>query len=96
MRMLVNGEVDIPKNLMVYMVSEEVKPSEMSAIDKVLSVDTERVALMAKLKEVEDREEPNLELMEKLNERLEEIDADSAEVRAAEILAGLGLDSFTM
>ena len=96
MRMLVNGEVDIPKNLMVYMVSEEVKPSEMSAIDKVLSVDTERVALMAKLKEVEDREEPNLELMEKLNERLEEIDADSAEVRAAEILAGLGFDSFTM
>lgn len=37
-------------------------------------------------------EEPSITLIDKLQERLDEIDADSCEVRSAEILAGLGFD----
>jgi ATPase subunit of ABC transporter with duplicated ATPase domains len=37
-----------------------------------------------------DSEDPDLKIIEKITERLMEIDADDAEARASSILAGLG------
>ncbi len=75
---------------MVHMVEEEVKPSDTSALQAVLEADTEIIALQKRLHEEMHKEEPSIVIIEKLNARLDEIDADTAETRAAEILAGLG------
>jgi len=56
----------------------------------VLEVDTERTALMARLDEESKKENSDVNIVHKLTTRLEEIDADTAEARAAELLAGLG------
>ena len=96
MKQLASREIKVQDCLMVHMVEEEVAPSEMTALECVLSADTELKALQEKLETEMAKEEPNLKLIEKLNERLEEIDADTAETRSAEILAGLGFTSETM
>lgn len=75
---------------MVHMVEEEVKPSDMTALQAVLSADTERQALMDWLVEEEKKENSDVTIIEKLNKWLEEIDAETAEARCAEILDGLG------
>lgn len=75
---------------MVYMVEEEVKPSDMSALEAVMSADTERTALIERLHEEEKKENSDVKIIDKLNKRLEEIDSESAEARCAEILSGLG------
>ena len=75
---------------MVYMVEEEVKPLDITALEAVLHVDTERVQLLQRLDEETKKENSDVNIIEKLNWRLEEIDSDTAEARSAELLAGLG------
>lgn len=75
---------------MVYMVEEEVKPTEMTALECVISADTEVIALRERYKKEMEKEEPNPDILQKLDERLFEIDADTVESRSAEILHGLG------
>ena len=90
MKQLANRDVPIQDCLMTHMVEEEVKPTEMTALECVMSADTERVALNERMEEEMAKEEPNITIIEKLNDRLDEIDADTAESRSAEILDGLG------
>lgn len=75
---------------MVYMVEEEVKASDMTALEAVMSADSERQALLERLHDEEKKENSDVKIIEKLNKRLEEIDSDTAESRCAEILSGLG------
>ena len=75
---------------MVYMVEEEAKATDMTALEAVLSADTERKALIERLHEEEKKENSDVKIIDKLNKRLEEIDSDTAEARCAEILNGLG------
>ncbi|MCG3266302.1 ABC-F family ATP-binding cassette domain-containing protein [Yoonia sp. I 8.24] len=79
------GTVNIPKGWKIGGVSQEVPGNEVSLIDTVLRADTEREALMA---EAETATDPDR--IAEVQTRLADIDAWSAEARAATILKGLG------
>jgi len=77
------GEITLPQRARIGGVAQEVPSSETSLIDTVLAADTERAALMA-----EDSDDPAR--IAEIQVRLADIDAWSAEARAATILRGLG------
>ncbi len=79
------GNVSIPKGWKIGGVSQEVPGNEVSLITTVLRADTEREALLA---EAETATDP--ERIADVQTRLADIDAWSAEARAATILKGLG------
>ncbi|MEJ6402187.1 ABC-F family ATP-binding cassette domain-containing protein [Yoonia sp. 2307UL14-13] len=79
------GTVSIPKGWQIGGVSQEVPGNEVSLIDTVLAADTERAALLA---EAETATDP--QRIAEVQTRLADIDAWSAEARAATILRGLG------
>ena len=79
------GNVNIPRGWKIGGVSQEVPGNEVSLIDTVLRADTEREALLA---EAETATDPNR--IAEVQTRLADIDAWSAEARAASILKGLG------
>lgn len=78
------GGIEIPARARIGGVSQEVPGSEVSLLDTVLAADTERAALMA------EAETATGERMAEVQTRLADIDAWSAEARAATILRGLG------
>lgn len=82
------GEISVAKGLRVGGVSQEVPSNEVSLLNTVLAADTERTALLA---EAETATDPNR--IGEIYERLTDIDAYSAEARAASILSGLGFDT---
>jgi ATP-binding cassette, subfamily F, member 3 len=79
------GSVSIPKGWKIGGVSQEVPGNEVSLIDTVLRADQEREALLA---EAETATDPSR--IAEVQTRLADIDAWSAEARAATILKGLG------
>ena len=78
------GVIEIPPRARIGGVSQEVPGSAVSLLDTVLAADTERAALMA------EAETATGERMAEVQTRLADIDAWSAEARAATILRGLG------
>ncbi len=83
-----SGSVSIPKNARIGQVAQEVPGTEDSLIEIVLAADKERAALML---ESETATDPHR--IADIQVRLSDIDAHSAEARAATILAGLGFDA---
>ena len=79
------GNVSMPQGWKIGGVSQEVPGNEVSLIDTVLRADTEREELLA---EVETATDPSR--ISEIQTRLTDIDAWSAEARAATILRGLG------
>ncbi len=84
---LESGNIAVPKRARIGGVAQEVPSSDVSLINTVLAADTERSALMA---EAESAEDPAR--IAEIQTRLADIDAWSAEARAASILKGLGFD----
>ncbi|RVV98941.1 ABC-F family ATP-binding cassette domain-containing protein [Mesobaculum littorinae] len=84
---LEGGEIAVPERYRIGGVSQEVPGSEVSLIDTVLAADTERAALLAEAETVTDAAR-----IAEVQTRLADIDAWSAEARAAAILKGLGFD----
>ncbi|EAR49473.1 ABC transporter, ATP-binding protein [Oceanicola granulosus HTCC2516] len=82
---LETGEIRVPRGARIGGVSQEVPGNEVSLIDTVMAADTERAALMA-----EETDDPTR--IADIQTRLADIDAWSAEARAASILKGLGFD----
>ena len=82
-----SGELSLPSRAKIGGVAQEVPSSETSLIDTVLEADIERARLM---KESETAEDPSR--IADIQTRLADIDAWSAEGRAASILKGLGFD----
>ena len=91
----------IPDNIDIYHVSEEIEATDMTAKQAVMSVDTETAKLEAEAEYLNDRladaagegEDEDDGIMDRLTqvyERLEEMDAATAEARASKILCGLG------
>ncbi|MCT4683665.1 MAG: ATP-binding cassette domain-containing protein, partial [Roseicyclus sp.] len=78
------GAIDLPARARIGGVAQEVPGSEVSLIDTVLEADTERASLLA------EAEGATGERMAEIQTRLQDIDAWSAEARAASILKGLG------
>lgn len=85
---LEGGEISLPARARIGGVAQEVPSSETSLIDTVLAADTERAALLA---EAETATDPHR--IAEVQTRLADIDAWSAEARAAAILRGLGFDA---
>ena len=78
-------DIALRKNRRIGAVDQEAPASEASLIDTVLAQDAERAALLA---EAETASDPHR--IADIQMRLADIDAHSAEARAAAILAGLG------
>jgi len=85
---LEGGAITLPARARIGGVAQEVPSSETSLIDTVLAADTERSSLMA---EAETATDPTR--IADVQTRLADIDAWSAEARAATILRGLGFTS---
>ena len=85
---LEGGDISLPIRARIGGVAQEVPSSDVSLIDTVLAADTERAALLA---EAETATDPSR--IAEVQTRLADIDAWSAEGRAASILRGLGFDS---
>ncbi|MEX0286812.1 MAG: ABC-F family ATP-binding cassette domain-containing protein [Paracoccaceae bacterium] len=82
---LEGGAITLPKQARIGGVAQEAPASDVSLLDTVLAADTERAALLA-----EDTDDPTR--IAEIQTRLADIDAWSAEARAASILKGLGFD----
>jgi len=82
------GSISIPKNTRIGQVAQEAPSEDTPLVEIVLRADLERSALMA---EAETAKNP-LRIAD-IQTRLADIDAHSAEARAASILAGLGFDT---
>ncbi|SMH30774.1 ABC-F family ATP-binding cassette domain-containing protein [Maritimibacter sp. HL-12] len=85
---LETGEITLPKGARIGGVAQEAPATDDSLLDTVLAADIERAALMA---EAEHATDPHR--IAEIQTRLGDIDAWSAEARAASILRGLGFDS---
>ena len=83
-----DGEINLRRGVRLGVVDQEVPSGPESLLDTVLAADTERAALLA---EAETATEPNR--IAEVHTRLADIDAYSAEARAARILSGLGFDA---
>ncbi|GHA40444.1 glycosyl transferase family 1 [Amylibacter ulvae] len=83
-----DGAVELPRKARIGGVSQEVPSNEVSLLNTVLAADTERAELLA---ESETATDPTR--ISQIHERLADIDAYSAEARAASILSGLGFDA---
>ncbi|MGJ8616200.1 MAG: ABC-F family ATP-binding cassette domain-containing protein [Sulfitobacter sp.] len=81
------GAISLPSRAKIGGVAQEVPSSDVSLIDTVLAADTERAALM-----LESETATDAARIADIQARLADIDAWSAEGRAASILKGLGFD----
>ena len=84
---LEGGSITLPARARIGGVAQEVPGNEISLIDTVLAADTERAELLA---EAETATDPGR--ISDIQTRLTDIDAWSAEARAASILKGLGFE----
>ncbi|WP_454276401.1 ABC-F family ATP-binding cassette domain-containing protein [Roseovarius sp. MBR-154] len=84
---LEGGSISLPSRARIGGVAQEVPGNEVSLLQTVLSYDTERTELMAESEHSSDGTR-----IAEIQTRLADIDAWSAEARAASILKGLGFD----
>ncbi len=82
---LEGGSISVPRQARIGGVAQEAPASDVSLLDTVLAADTERAALLAEVSDDAHR-------IAEIQTRLADIDAWSAEARAAAILKGLGFD----
>ncbi|KAB2614652.1 ABC transporter F family member 1-like [Pyrus ussuriensis x Pyrus communis] len=85
-------ELPIPDHMDIYHLSREIEASDMSSLEAVISCDEERIRLEKEVEELAAQDDGGGEQLERIYERLEALDAATAEKRAAEILYGLGFD----
>ncbi|MEN3951181.1 ABC-F family ATP-binding cassette domain-containing protein [Iodidimonas sp. SYSU 1G8] len=83
-----DGEIEVPRAFRIGGVAQEAPATDHTLLETVLMADIERAAL---LDEAETATEPNR--IAEIQIRLADIDAYSAESRAATILSGLGFDA---
>jgi ATP-binding cassette, subfamily F, member 3 len=85
---------DIPKDMQIMHIEQEVSGEDISAIDLLLRTDTEREKLIKEEAALlsSDKNKQNDRLTQ-IYERMEEIDSHGAEGRAGKILHGLGFTS---
>ena len=82
------GSISFPKNTRIGQVAQEAPGTEEPLIDIVLKADVERTSLLREAETASDAHR-----IAEIQMRLADIDAHSAEARAATILAGLGFDT---
>lgn len=100
LRHLASKQINIPEFVFVMHVEQEIEGDDVSVLDTVIKSDKEREYLLdleSRILAMDPEEHPEqavdgVGLME-IYERLEELDSDNAETKAATILSGLGFDS---
>ncbi|KAK8601456.1 hypothetical protein V6N12_051289 [Hibiscus sabdariffa] len=85
-------ELPIPEHMDIYHLTREIEASDMSALEAVISCDEERLKLEKEAEMLSAQDDGGGEQLERIYERLDAMDASTAEKRAAEILFGLGFD----
>ncbi|CAI5948939.1 unnamed protein product, partial [Closterium sp. NIES-64] len=91
-----NREVPVQDHMDIYFLSHEIEATDMSALQAVICVDEERLKLEKEAEELAEvvrgysGEEGAADQLERIYERLDAMDSATAEVRAAQILHGLG------
>ncbi|XP_061359428.1 ABC transporter F family member 1 isoform X2 [Gastrolobium bilobum] len=85
-------ELPIPDHMDIYHLSREIEASDMSALEAVVSCDEERLRLEKEVEALAAQDDGGGQSLDLIYERLEALDAATAEKRAAEILHGLGFD----
>ena len=91
MSVIGNREINIPPHINIYHLTREMAPSEKSALETVMEVDELRIELERECDELalSTSDEAHERLMD-ITEQLEEMDAATAQMRAGQILDGLG------
>jgi len=88
----------IPDGIDIFHLREEIEPTELTAMEAVMEVDEERAKLEAESELINDlmseekADDEAVERLQQIYDRLDELDAANAEVRASKILTGLGFD----
>ncbi|XP_044505785.1 ABC transporter F family member 1-like [Mangifera indica] len=85
-------ELPIPDHMDIYHLTREIEASDMSALEAVICCDEERMKLEKDAEALAGQDDGGGEQLERIYERLETMDAATAEKRAAEILYGLGFN----
>ncbi|XP_022755598.1 ABC transporter F family member 1-like [Durio zibethinus] len=85
-------ELPIPEHMDIYHLTREIEASDMSALEAVISCDEERLRLEKEAETLAAQDDGGGEQLERIYERLDAMDASTAEKRAAEILFGLGFN----
>ena len=91
---IANREIPIPKHVDIFHLSREIPATEKTALEAVLEVDEEMHRLeeeAEKLAQFDDVE--SHDLLTDIYDRLDQLGADKAEMRAARILHGLGFSA---
>ncbi|CAA2973336.1 ABC transporter F family member 1-like [Olea europaea subsp. europaea] len=83
-------ELPIPEHMDIFHLTREIEASDMSSLEAVINCDEERLRLEKEAEALAGQDDGGGEQLERIYERLEAIDASTAEKRAAEILYGLG------
>ncbi|PKA59202.1 ABC transporter F family member 1 [Apostasia shenzhenica] len=85
-------ELPIPEHMDIYHLTREIEASDMSSLEAVINCDEERLRLEEEAERLTSEDDGGGETLDRIYERLEAIDASTAEKRAAEILYGLGFN----
>jgi ATP-binding cassette subfamily F protein 2 len=94
LKCLAEREVPIPDHLDVYLLEEEAKPEEVSALQYVInSAQAEHQRLEALAEKLLVSEGPDSEALMEVYDRQAELDPATMETRACTILVGLGFDA---
>lgn len=83
-------ELPIPDHMDIYHLTREIEASDMSSLEAVINCDEERLKLEKEAEALAAQDDGGGEQLDRIYERLEAMDAATAEKRAAEILYGLG------
>ena len=82
-----DGSLEMPRNTRIGYIAQEAPSGDATPIDTVLAADVERASLMLESENCED-----MDRLGEIYERLNAIDAYTANARASRILVGLGFD----
>ncbi|KAJ4979147.1 hypothetical protein NE237_009927 [Protea cynaroides] len=85
-------ELPIPDHMDIYHLSREIEASDMTSLEAVMNCDDERLELEKEAEALAAEEGGGGEALDRIYERLDALDAATAEKRAAEILFGLGFN----
>ncbi|CAH9094550.1 unnamed protein product [Cuscuta europaea] len=83
-------ELPIPDHMDIFHLSHEIEASDMTSLQAVISCDEERIKLEKEVEALAAQDDGGGEQLDRVYERLEAMDASTAEKRAAEVLFGLG------
>ncbi|XP_071719932.1 ABC transporter F family member 1-like [Rutidosis leptorrhynchoides] len=85
-------ELPIPEHMDIFHLTREIEASDMSSLEAVMNCDEERLKLEEEAERLIGQDDGGGEALERVYERLDAMDASTAEKRAAEILNGLGFN----